>query len=331
MLIPDYWAEARKQHRSGNRQITVRRFGWSVVSEADAVAMAESRAEMALSRLRSGEKLERQERKTAYNGAFGLPIREEVLSRHGEEVITRNSYGAHCLNTPRAVFADIDFSDKPSTGQFLTTFVLLVVVLLATYLALASDCHKSWAGALGILLLSCFFMAPLSICLHRVALMVQGGHERISRKRLRTFLSEYPAWNVRLYRTPGGLRLLATHQPFQPADHEVQKFFSSIGADPIYVRMCQNQQCFRARLTAKPWRIGIGVHMRPRPGVWPVRPDMLPIREKWITEYERSASSYAACRFIGAFGSGVVHHEIGAIIELHDREARANDLILPIA
>lgn len=331
MLIPDYWAEARKQYRSGNRQITVRRFGWSIISEADAVAMAESRAETALRRLCSGEKLERREQKIAYNGAFGLPIREEVLSRHGEEVITRNSYGAHCLNTPRAVFADIDFSDKPSTKQFFTTFVLLIVSLLATYLALASDCYKNWSSALGLLFLSCFFIAPLSIYLHRIALIIQGGHEQISRKRLHAFLSEYPTWNVRLYRTPGGLRLLATHQLFQPSHHEVQKFFSSIGADPIYVRMCQNQQCFRARLTAKPWRIGIGVHMRPRPGVWPVRPDMLPIREKWIAEYERSARSYAACHFVGVFGSGVVHHEIDAIIELHDREARANKLSLPIA
>src|SRR5688572_18920533 len=124
MIVPDYWVEARKQHRSAGKQVTVRRFGWSATSESDALAMAERRAEEALHRILSGEKLERRERKAAYNGAFGVPIREEVLSRHGEEVITRNSYGAHCLNTPRALFADVDFSNAPLARQAIVAFAL---------------------------------------------------------------------------------------------------------------------------------------------------------------------------------------------------------------
>ena len=39
---------------------------------------------------------------------------------------------------------------------------------------------------------------------------------------------------------------------------------SAIGADPIYVQMCLRQHCFRARVSSKPWRIGIGQHLRPR-------------------------------------------------------------------
>src|ERR1700743_1406360 len=97
MIVPDYWAEARRQHRTVNGQITVRRFAWSLTDEADAQVMAGQRADEALQRLLSGEKLDRRERKVAYNGAVGVPIREEVLSRHGEEVITRNAYGARCL------------------------------------------------------------------------------------------------------------------------------------------------------------------------------------------------------------------------------------------
>ena len=43
MLIPQYWAEARVQHRSPNRgtQVTLRRFGWSELSQADAQQMAD--------------------------------------------------------------------------------------------------------------------------------------------------------------------------------------------------------------------------------------------------------------------------------------------------
>ena len=40
MIIPKYWAEARLQHRDRKRQITVRRFGWSDVGEAEAMAGA---------------------------------------------------------------------------------------------------------------------------------------------------------------------------------------------------------------------------------------------------------------------------------------------------
>ena len=102
MIIPNFWAETRKQHRDAKRQVTIRRFGWSDVSEEEARSMAEARAAEALHKVLAGEKLGRREPKVAYNGASGVPIREEVLARHGEEVITRNSYGAHCLNSPRA-------------------------------------------------------------------------------------------------------------------------------------------------------------------------------------------------------------------------------------
>lgn len=326
MIVPDYWAEARKQHRSAGKQVTVRRFGWSTTSEADARAMAELRANEALQRILSGEKLDRRERKVAYNGAFGVPIREEVLSRHGEEAITRNAYGAHCLNTPRAVFADIDFSTALRARTVLSTFAVL-----AAASALAGLYFESWRVALALVFVSLFLAAPAAAGARRAAVALQGGQERIAHERIRAFLAKHPSWNIRVYRTPGGLRLLVTHQPFQASAAEVQQLFSAVGVDPVYVRMCNNQQCFRARLTAKPWRIGIGAHMRPRPGVWPVRPDKLHVRGRWVAEYERAAAAYAACRFVESLGSGVVHPEIRSVVALHDRESRATQLDLPIA
>ena len=126
MIVPTYWAESRLRRRTHARQVTVRRFGWSDVSQADAQANADERAQEALDRLRSGEKLPRREPKVAYNGAIGVPIREEIVERHGETVVTRNSYGALCLNTPNVLFADVDFATGPGCGY---AFWLLVALL----------------------------------------------------------------------------------------------------------------------------------------------------------------------------------------------------------
>jgi hypothetical protein len=73
---------------------------------------ADERAQEALQRLLSGEKLPRREPKVPYNGGEGVPIREEIVSRHGETIITRNSYGARCLNTPNVLVADVDFQEE---------------------------------------------------------------------------------------------------------------------------------------------------------------------------------------------------------------------------
>ncbi len=82
MIIPEYWAEARRQHRGDGKQITVRRFGWSNDSQAQAQLHAELRAEEALQLAMVDRRVPRREVKAAYNGADGLPIREEVIQRH---------------------------------------------------------------------------------------------------------------------------------------------------------------------------------------------------------------------------------------------------------
>lgn len=326
MIVPDYWAEARVQSRSKGKQITVRRFGWSVTSEADAQKLAQSRAEEALNRILSGEKLGRHEQKSAYNGAVGVPIREEVLARFGEEVITRNSYGAHCLNSPRALFADIDVTSSPPGLLNFSLWLVLTLASLVTGFVI-----QSRGTAIALCIVSLLLFMPLARVVHSTLQGLQGGKEQMIRRRIRRFLLKKPAWNLRLYATPAGYRLLATHKPFETSDPEVARFFSALHADPIYVRMCQNQNCFRARLTAKPWRMGIKTSMRPRPGVWPVNPDKRPIRDEWIREYEKRSVSFAACRFLEAFGSGNVDASLKEVIELHDRESKAGIPDLPLA
>ena len=326
MIVPDHWAEARKQVRAAARQITVRRFGWSSVSADDALAMAERRAQEALARIVAGETLLRREPKVPYNGADGIPIREEILARHGDEVITRNAYGARCLNSPAALFADVDFENPSAHKLILGTLAILMVASVSTGIYLGNG-----RVGLGLLVASLLLCAPIALALRRLGVAAQSGAEALARRRLATFMAAHANWNVRVYRTPGGLRLLATHRPYDPGEPEVDEFFRCVAVDPIYARMCLHQQCFRARLTAKPWRIGVASHMRPRPGVWPVDPERLASRNSWILDYESRASQFASCRFVESLGSGAIHPRIQPVIDLHDRESRCNDAAASIA
>lgn len=313
MIVPQYWAEARVQYRRQGRQITVRRFGWSDVSQAEAQASAERRAQEALDGVRDGEKLARREPKVPYNGAEGVPIREEIVERHDDVLITRNSYGARCLNTADVLFADIDFEQQPSLRFAIGVFAALAALgLLAGWLT-----HSVLLLA-GLLLVALFASGMLAGRVHRLYLDLNGGHLATARKRILRFLERNPGWSFCLYRTPAGLRALATHRTFAADDPAVAHCFSALGVDPLYARMCQRQQCFRARLSAKPWRMGIAHHLRPRPGVWPVAPERLHARRDWVERYEAAARGYAACSFLEVLGSGVVAPAVARVQWLHD-------------
>ena len=318
MIVPQYWAEARRQHRDAKRQITVRRFGWSDESIADAQLMADHRVDEALREAVMGRDVPRREPKVAYNGATGVPIREEVVARHGDCVITRNSYGARCLNTPDVLFADVDFTSKASLRLI---FGFLVVLLFGS--VMTGWFYNSRLIGIPLSLFAAGIAVPLANLFVRVRTAVAGGPDRLTCRQITRFLERNPEWNVRRYRTPAGLRLLVTHECFEPDAPVVREFFRIVGTDPTYMQMCLKQKCFRARLSAKPWRIGIGFPMRPRTGVWPVRHDRLPERTEWIANYEAHAEAFAACTFIESMGSGYVHPKIATVMTLHDNECRA--------
>ena len=85
MIVPQFWAEGRAHARRDGRSFTVRRFGWSDASQGEAQANADARAAEAIERNLAGERLDRRERKVPYNGADGLPIREEITSAESSQ------------------------------------------------------------------------------------------------------------------------------------------------------------------------------------------------------------------------------------------------------
>lgn len=340
MVVPDFWAEGRAQSQRGGHQVTVRRFGWSMTSELDAKAMADNRARDALARVLAGESLPWRDRRVPYNGADGMPIREEVVSRHGEEVVTRNGYGAQCLNSPRLLMADVDHESKPlrSLGGFY--FVLMLIAIESGRRWVSADDGtpaSGWAqaagGAVGFLLALAFIALVQWVrhSLRRLSEAGQGGLARIAMRRVEVFMADHPDWGLRVYATPAGLRLMATHRPFAADDPEVARFFDAVQADPHYVAMCRVQHCFRARLTAKPWRMADWARRKSRPTPWPTTSALAKARANWLAAYDEHASAYAACRLAQTLGQSRIAPELANAVALHDDASRALRTDLPLA
>ncbi len=325
MIVPEYWAESKSPLQLNGRSVTIRRWGWSDSSQSEAELMAEDRLRDAVLQLEAGKNPRRREPKVPYNGADGIPIREEIVLRNGDTVITRNSYGAKCLNTPNALFIDIDYPEVSGCGCLAlhASLYLLGGLVVGFFLQLWWLSVMIWILGLGLAVMTARLLQNLLGSPRR-------GFEERCRKKIDAFLQRNSDWNLRLYATPNGLRLLAMHRPFLPDEPAVADCFAALGADPTYVRMCRNQKCFRARVSPKPWRAGVATHLKPRPGVWPVAAVNLPRRSAWIEQYELASRSYASCRFLESLGSHNEHPDIRAVQQLHDELCQANSK-LPIA
>lgn len=317
MIVPEYWSEARSTVTIDGRQRTIMRFGWSDESEAAATEHARRRVGEALGRLRAGEKVRPRDHKVPYNGAEGLPIREEIVARHGDAIVTRNSYGALCLNTPDVVFADVDVEPRSHFGFSFAVFAIFVLAGFA-----ASRLLGSWWALGAAVLLGAFVSDSIG---RRIAELVWRRQQEpldLARARIEAFAERNSDWLLRVYRTPMGYRVLVMHETFDPRDEAAFEFMEAIGSDPLYVRMCRNQKCFRARVSPKPWRIDVE-HIRPRPGVWPVKDERLPARREWIRSYESKADGYASCRYELTLGRGRTKGKCDDIRRVHDRYCKA--------
>lgn len=318
MIVPEYWAEAKVTDKIAGSQITIKRFGWSDVSEEDAKLNAQQRANEVMVRARAGEKVRKVDHKLVYNGAEGLPIREEIVERHGNIVITRNTYGALCLNTPDVLFADIDFQNEPSSKLS----VYLFLALLVTSAALGGW-YASWMLFIGLGLFSIIFAPTISYLVFKFRVKIGCGPEKVTKSTIEKFAARNPDCHLRVYRTPMGYRVLAMHKTYDPNGEDTVRFLKDLNSDPVYVQMCKNQHCFRARISPKPWRIGLE-RLGPRPGVWPIKKERMPARNRWVAHYTSQAKKFASCRFEGSYGSSLVDARAEFVRAIHDEYCKAD-------
>ena len=213
------------------------------------------------------------------------PIKEERVQEivDGDSpiaVITRNRYGALVLNSPNVMFVDVDFPYSRSAG-------------LLEGIVLAFSRRKRQA---------------------RQEATIQAKIEEVEQ-----WAERNPERSFRLYRTKEGLRLLFTDRLYNPISEEISGILSELQADPLYVTLTRKQECFRARLTSKPWRCGNPLPPNSFPRDNPA--DEAAFR-KWEDAYTRRDAQYKVCDLIRTFGSPADIGELRIIVAVHDRGVR---------
>ena len=332
--IPRFWSQATTRaptpDTSRRRKIGVHRWGWSDTSQVEASAHAGVRLAQAVEALSRGERVRYREKRHAYDAGDGVPIREEIVLTQGAVVITRNLYGALCLNTPRVMFIDLD--DEPvrlptTQGAKEGLLAMLGLAITSAALAIAGATADLYGPPLALAPLG--FLAVGQWC-RRHWLKAQPLPRDVLWQRVAEFAAEYGGLHLRVYETPAGLRVLVMNGTLSPCGDLCARMFEDLGADPHYVRMCRLQRCFRARVSPKPWRIERFAPARPPREVWPLEGAALAQREAWVAAYNRASEGYAACRFARTYGAPQVSPEALEVQLLHDQMCRALEP-LPLA
>ncbi|WP_337871281.1 hypothetical protein [Meiothermus sp.] len=285
MNIPKYWAKAEQTIAIGRQTFHFVAWKGSDESLQDAQRQAQVALADRIARKERGEKLGQYPKD-------GAPLREEVLEQifnpSGERiaVITRNAAGCLVLNTARVMFVDLDFANQ--------------------YPTLRAAAKSFWEAVGGM------FRRPTK------AVKTQTPQDQLL-EQVRNWHSQHPDWAMRVYRTRAGLRLLVAHDVFDPTSALVQQAMRELGADMRYMRLCQAQSCFRARLTPKPWRLKGGRMERP-----PVRFPWASAQEEalqrqWERTYQGRIGNFAVCTLLANLGHSPVHPDAEQILLLHDQ------------
>lgn len=138
--------------------------------------------------------------------------------------------------------------------------------------------------------------------------------ERFRRRRLR-----HPSLgdDFRIYETTKGLRVIGKRH-LSPRDKGFRKTMAHLGVDTFYTFMCTRQDCYRARLTPKPYRLPDFRTFRVRSPLDCLTPEF----QTWNQEYLRHSRSCSSTHFLEAIGSDF---STDPVIQYHDRLSGARE------
>lgn len=124
-----------------------------------------------------------------------------------------------------------------------------------------------------------------------------------------------PELGLRVYRTRQGFRIVATSRTVPANDDQSRHLLDQLGADKLYVSLCRSQDCYRARLSPKPWRCG---STNP-PSRFPFETeDSQNQFQDWLKQYDTAARNWATCELVGNFGIAEIDPRVDSILNLHD-------------
>ncbi|PHS05158.1 MAG: hypothetical protein COA88_12765 [Kordia sp.] len=123
---------------------------------------------------------------------------------------------------------------------------------------------------------------------------------------------KYSELGFRVYETFKGYRVLITNKEFNPRSKESKKIMSDFNSDYLYRWLCIKQNCYRARLTPKPYRMK-------HKAIRVVYPNRTEIQQKdhlnWVKLYDHNSQQFSSCNLVKEFGKTRTNRAI----EYHDR------------
>ena len=124
-----------------------------------------------------------------------------------------------------------------------------------------------------------------------------------------------PQTTMNVYRTAAGLRVAVVDRAIRANDPDVHGILKELDSDPRYMLLCDAQQCFRARLSPKSWRIGIEM-LRER---YPFEDEAAEATYRdWQRRYDAATPQYSTCQFVERLGPQTIDSTLAPLIELHD-------------
>lgn len=286
MKIYRHWVCVERELDDNGRKRSFSVYGGSNISPADA-------------RQQGQQQLDRIQSRLAEGGGFGpygyadRAVREPILDelQSGDRtaaIITRNAYGAHVLNTPSIMFADIDLPGDQSPVPTIPEWV-------------------DWFS----------FIPGIRRRIAEVRKMLadrQANRHSTALERIREIVARHSDLGMRVYRTAAGLRCLVTNQTWDPCGEPTQQLLTGLNSDPLYVRLCHTQRCFRARLTGKPWRMGLGNPPQRICGGQAQSSELA----GWLGQYEQRHPGYSVCRYLETIGRQEVSPLVEPVLAVHD-------------
>jgi hypothetical protein len=142
---------------------------------------------------------------------------------------------------------------------------------------------------------------------------------------LQAFQITHPEFVFQVYETRAGLRFIITNREIGPDSPEIEFLFETLKVDRLYTRLCRTQRCFRARLTPKPWRIGLA-----RPTArFPFNNELKQRSFNfWLSQYADRSRNACAARRLQRIGEGASPDSVQRVLDIHDRYACDDDATL---